>query len=271
MGGDAADEALLQAADDKPLLQGRPRQARLPRGARAGQGRLPAAQADVCPGRASRSLPASSPAARRCLSRCRGDRQAHKGVARSGLTLRVGASGRGQPEGARGAQPSGGVAARHGTARAAAERGRREPRRRVARQPHHSPLLRLRGDPAPRRSRCRCSNPSVASVRHFESERGGGHRHRPEEAPTATGPPRCAASTARPSGGTAAARRRRPLPAHAQWCSAPVGGDAAGGRSAVCVRACPALGRRCERPALRRRVGAWGEVMLLPRPGRGAL
>lgn len=158
-----------------------------------------------------------------------------------------------------------------GTARAAAERGRREPRRRVARQPHHSPLLRLRGDPAPRRSRCRRSNPSVASVRHFESERGGGHRHRPEEAPTATGPPRCAASTARPSGGTAAARRRRPLPAHARWCSAPVGGDAAGGRSAVCVRACPALGRRCERPALWRQVGAWGEVMLLPRPGRGAL
>lgn len=165
LGGDATDEAPPQAAADKPLPRGCPRRARLPRGAGAGQGRLPAAEAAARPGRASRSLPGLQC---RCLTppqqaprRPTGTQRrtaARPNAARRCLGWRQGRSAERR-------------SCSTGTAQAAVEEDQREPRRRVTRQPHHSPLLRLRGDPAPRRSRRRRSGPSVASVRHFESEK----------------------------------------------------------------------------------------------------
>lgn len=75
---------------------------------------------------------------------------------------------------------------------------------RAGQPPHRDPLLGLRGAAAARRCR-----PSVASVRHLGSERRG--RRRPPQASAAPGP----ASPPAPHRGSAAPRRRRPLPAQA--------------------------------------------------------
>lgn len=92
--------------------------------------------------------------------------------------------------------------------RASGGGGKGEPRRRTGLQPHHGSVLELHGDPAARRC-CSRSGPSVASVRHFESEgRGRRRRHRPEGAAAVTRPLRCAAPRRDRSPPLAAARAR---------------------------------------------------------------